>query len=210
MKRFATASFLTLTCAIGVAADDWPAATVRIAFSENGRYFVRIVPGEAVGDTVGFSGANKGPYAHGEFYARQPDRSYGLVADVTLQNPVSPTDAVVSNHGYLITFDNWHNVGYGKVVAIYEPGGRGVRAFTLEQLYSEEQLEKIPLSVSSRWWRCASHGFVDPREQTEIHVSERLGGTFTFRIKTGQFAYHPGQATCAPPSGPFSTFWFGR
>src|SRR6476469_6380884 len=95
-------------------ADDWPAATTQNVFSENGRYFVRILPGESVGDSVGFSGAPKGRFAHAEFYARGANRAYELVADTALQNPVSPTDALVTNSGFLVTFDNWHNLGYGK------------------------------------------------------------------------------------------------
>ena len=210
MKKRAVAIVFAMVCALRVTADDWPAATVQNVFSEDGRHFVRIIPGQSVGDTVGFASAPKGQYARAEIYARQPNRSYGLAADVALQNPVSPTAALVTNSGYLVTFDNWHNLGYGKVVAIYEPTGRLVRAFTLEQLYSEDRLKKIPLSVSSRWWRCAPHGFVDPGEQTEIYVFEHLGGTFTFKVQSGAFAYHPGRATCTPPTGPFSTSWFGR
>ena len=75
-------------------------------FSEDGRRFVRVVPGTAVGDSVGFAGAPKGAPARGEFYARQDDRSYRLVADVALANPVAPVAALVSNAGYLITFQD--------------------------------------------------------------------------------------------------------
>jgi hypothetical protein len=210
VRRVAGTALLALTCALGVGADDWPAATVQNVFSENGRYFVRIVPGKAVGDTVGFGGAPTGPYARGEFYSRQTDRSYQLTADVSLQNPVSPTDALVTNGGYLVTFDNWHNFGYGKIVAIYEPTGRLVRAFVLDDLYQPDRLKKLPLSVSSRWWRCAPQGFVDPADQTEIYVFEYFGGTFTFKVRTGAHEYHPGHKTCDPPRGPLSTSWFGR
>ena len=63
-------------------ADEWPAARVTQIFSDNGRYFVRIVPGNNYGDTIGFKGSPKGDPARGEFYARQSDRSYRLVADV--------------------------------------------------------------------------------------------------------------------------------
>jgi hypothetical protein len=210
MRTVTGTALLTLVCTLGVRADDWPAASVQNVFSENGRYFVRIVPGQGIGDTVGFAGAPTGRYAHGEFYIRQANRSYLLAADVVLQNPVSPTDALVTNGGYLVTFDNWHNLGYGKAVAIYQPGGRLVRAFTLEQLYASDRLTKLPLSVSSRWWRCAPHGFVDPGGQTEIYVFEHFGGTFTFKVQTGAFEYHPGQTACTRPSGPFSASWFGR
>jgi hypothetical protein len=206
----ASTILLACICAVRIAADDWPSPVVQNVFSDNGRYFVRVVPGTSTGDTVGFSGAKKGPYARGEFYAREPNRSYQLVADIALQNPVSPTDALVTNGGYLVTFDNWHNFGYGTIVAIYTPGGRLVRGFTAEQLYSPERLAKVPLSTSSRWWRCSPQGYVDPGEQTTIYVFEHFGGTFTFDVRDGTFEYHPGRAECHPPRGPFSASWFGR
>jgi hypothetical protein len=210
MKTGAAVLVCALLFASAGLADGWPAAAVQPVFSENGRYFVRILPGENVGDTVGFKGAPSGRYAHAEFYARRANRAYELVSDTALQNPVSPTDALVTNSGFLVTFDNWHNLGYGKAVAIYGPTGGLIRAYTLEQLYSPDRLGKIPRSVSSRWWRCAPHGYVDPDKQTEIYVFEHFGGTFTFKIETGAFAYHSGQAACTPPKGPFSASWFGR
>jgi hypothetical protein len=73
-----------------------------------------------------------------------------------------------------------------------------------KQLYSQDQLAKIPLSESSRWWRCAPHGYVDPDEQTTIYVSEHFGGPFTFTLRDGAFTYQPGKVDCRPPRGPFS------
>ena len=177
-------------------ADDWPGAKVQHVFSGNGLHFVRIVPGEGYGDTVGFKGSKTGAYARGEFYEKQPDRSYKLTADVVLQNPVAPVDVLLSNSGYLLTFDNWHNAGYGKVVAIYKPHGELVRAYELEALYTSKQIEVIRTSVSSRWWRCRPFGFVDPGEQTKVYVFEHFGGTFVFDLPTGKQEYHPGQASC--------------
>lgn len=182
-----------------VVADEWPAAKVQHVFSENGRHLVRIVPGEGYGDTVGFKGSKTGAYARGEFYEKQPDRSYKLMSDVALQNPVAPVDMLLSNRGYLLTFDNWHNAGYGKVIAIYKPNGELVRTYELETLYPAKQLEAIPASVSSRWWRCRPFGFVDPDEQTKVYVFEHFGGTFVFDLSTGKQEYHSGQANCQQP-----------
>jgi hypothetical protein len=179
-----------------VAADEWPAAQVQYVFSKSGLHFVRIVPGEGYGDTVGFKGSKTGNYARGEFYEKQPDRSYKLIADVALQNPVAPVESLLSNRGYLLTFDNWHNAGYGKVVAIYRPNGELVRTYELEALYPVKQLEAIPISVSSRWWRCRPFGFVDPGEQTKVYVFEHFGGTFAFDLSTGTHEYQPGRSMC--------------
>ena len=179
-----------------VVADEWPAAKMQHLFSGNGLRFVRIVPGKGYGNTVGFKGSKTGAFARGEFYAKQPDRSYKLIADVALQNPVTPVDILLSNHGYLLTFDNWHNAGYGKVAAIYRPNGELVRTYEFEALYPVKQLEAIPTSVSSRWWRCRPVGFVDPGEQTKVYVFEHFGGTFSFDLSTGTHEYQPGRSMC--------------
>src|SRR5438067_1227126 len=82
-------------------ADDWPGPVTKEVFSHSREYFVRVVPGEAVGDTFGFAGAKKGRYAAAEFYRRAPDRSYRLVAEVSLLNPVAPVEFFVSDGGHL-------------------------------------------------------------------------------------------------------------
>ena len=80
----------------GAGADDWPGPRVFAVFSDNGRFFVRIVPGDSVGDTVGFAGASKGRYATALLYALGPDRAYRLQHEITLVNPVSPLSALAS------------------------------------------------------------------------------------------------------------------
>ena len=50
--------------------DSWAAPQVREVFSASRDHFVRVTPGTAVGDTVGFAGAEKGKYATAEFYRR--------------------------------------------------------------------------------------------------------------------------------------------
>lgn len=190
-------------------ADDWPGPRVMSVFSEDGGRFVRVEPGQSTGDTVGFAGAPKGRYARGMFYVRRDDLSYVLSADIALQNPVAPVDLLLSNAGYLIAFDNWHNVGYGKVVTIYDPTGEVVEAWQLDQLYTVEQVATITQSISSRWWRCLPFHFTDPDKQTKVCVRESLGGYFVFDLATGGFTYHPGQADCQRPAGPFSVGYLG-
>ena len=184
-------------CAASLQADSWPAAQRTEIFSEDGKRFVRITPGESYGDTIGFAGAEKGKYAHAELFERAPDRSFRLAADFDLVNPVAPVDALLSNSGRLITFDNWHNAGYGKVVAIYSAEGELVKAYELEELYSAEALTDVQASVSSRWWRCKPQGWSDPTEQTLVYVHEQRGGYWVFSMSDGAKRYDAGESPCS-------------
>ena len=184
--------FLAL-CALGGArmlADDWPQARPITMFTEAADRFVRIVPGRSIGDLVGFSGASKGPYATAEIFVRQPDRSYRFTRAATLVNPVAPVNALLAPDGAFATFDNWHNRGYGKVVAIYRADGTPITSYTLEDLYRGRDLTKVPTSVSSRTWLCAPLFVMS--EGTEAYAREFLGGEFVFSLRDGSFRYVPG------------------
>jgi hypothetical protein len=210
VRPAAPALLLLLLVAGPVRADDWPGPMPFTVFSESARFFARFVPGQSIGDTVGFASAPKGPYATALLYGLQPDRAYRLLHEVTLVHPVSPLSALVSDDGYFVTLDNWHNVGYGKVVAIYAPSGTLVRAYELTDLYPKAKVEKIPRSVSSRYWRCAPLHFVE-REQKSVYVPETLGGYFVFTLATGGMRYESGsRTTCSPPNQPFSWSILGR
>jgi hypothetical protein len=185
---------------VRVRADDWPAARPITLFTDAAARFVRILPGRSIGDLVGFRGAPKGRYATAEIYVRQSDRSYRLVRDVQLVNPVAPVNALLASDGAFITFDNWHNLGYGRVVAIYGPDGSLVRDYSLEDLYPTERINALPRSISSRSWRCAPNHFVAP-DGADAYVPERLGGYFVFHMKDGTFRYTPGSnAECTGPT----------
>src|SRR4030095_8764913 len=56
-------------------ADDWARPQTKEVFSPSREYFVRVIPGESLGDTFGFAREKKGKYAAAEFYRRQQDRS---------------------------------------------------------------------------------------------------------------------------------------
>ena len=194
-----------------VQADDWPGARPFQIFSASEKYFVRFVPGESIGDTVDFAGGRKGKFASALLYARQADRSYKLLHEIALQNPVAPVDALVADQGYFITLDNWHNLGYGKVVAIYGPAGKLIRSFEIGELYPGQLLERIPRSVSSRHWRCQPSQFVEPKEQRSVFVGEAMGGYFVFTLASGKMTYEAGtRKECIAPSGPLSQTRIGQ
>jgi hypothetical protein len=87
---------------------------------------------------VRFSGAAKGPFATAESYHLEKGWSYRLAATDSPLNPVAPAEFLVTDNGFLITLDNWHNMGYGKVVAFYTPEGKTIRAYELPELFTQD------------------------------------------------------------------------
>lgn len=178
---------LLLLAAAPARADSWAGPVTKEVFSASREYFVRVVPGKSLGDTFGFAGEKKGPYARAEFYRRAPDRSYQLAAEATLLNPVAPLEFFVADNGHLFTLDNWHNVGYGKVVAIYDARGRPIRAYQLRELFDAEEIKRFPHSVSSIHWR-KGPAYIR-QDQTTALVTVGSGADFLFSIETGRFKY---------------------
>jgi hypothetical protein len=175
---------LTLTGPARSGADEWPAPRTREVWSESRDYFVRVIPGKGIGETVGFRGAPTGPPATAELYRRESDRSYRLAWTVGLVNPVAPIDLFLTDRGYLATLDNWHSMGCGKIVAFYSPVGKLIRGYALDDLFSTAEIEKLPRSVSSIWWR-KPLAYVRPDQQS-LYVSVDDGGReLVFETETG-------------------------
>lgn len=150
--RTVLALVLFLCLSQSLHADDWAGPVTREVFSKNRAYFVRITPGESWGETVGFSGAKVGKHAIAAFFHVQPDRGYRLEREIELSNPVAPVNFFVSDAGDLITLDNWHNVGYGTVLALYRADGKLVKSYKLSDLFPKSEIASFPQSVSSIWW----------------------------------------------------------
>ena len=127
---------LLLAVAPAARADDWPGPLTREVFSRSREYFVRVVPGESLGDTYGFAGRRRAATRRRSSTGASADRSYRLVAEVPLLNPVAPYEFFVADDGRLATLDNWHNLGYGKVVSVYDARGKLVRAYELRRAVS--------------------------------------------------------------------------
>ncbi|MDP2604152.1 MAG: hypothetical protein Q8S00_16390 [Deltaproteobacteria bacterium] len=169
------------------AADSWAAAQVKEGFSTSRDHFVRIIPGESLGDTVGFAGEGKGKFARAEFYHRGQDSSYRLAARATLSNPIAPVEFFVSDDGRLATLDNWHNLGYGKVVSLYDSKGQPLRAYELSDLFQADEISAFQHSVSSIHWR-KGPAYIR-QDQKTLLMTIKSGGDFLFGLETGLYKY---------------------
>jgi hypothetical protein len=157
-------------------------------FSHSRAYFVRVLPGKSIGDTVGSSDLAKGPFATAEFYRLEKDRSYRLAATAPLLNPVAPIDFFVTDRGLLITLDNWHNMGYGKVVAFYSPDGKPIRAYALSDMFTQSEIDGFQHSVSSIWWRKSAGNYVRQGEESFNVTVNDIGAGFIFEV-SGAYQY---------------------
>jgi hypothetical protein len=163
--------------------------------SPDGNRIARVEPGESVGDTYGFASAAKGPFSQATYYERDPaSDTYKPYLQITLQNPVAPVDVLLNDNGVLVTLDNWHNLGYGSIVVIFDKSGKIVKSYELEDLYSKEKIGEITHSVSSRWWRCATD---DPRiNSASLWVADNVGGQFKFNLADGSYIYSRERVYC--------------
>lgn len=161
-----TGYLLSLLFALPANGDTWPLPTTTKYFSADKIYYLEVVPKRLesqlryFGDKVTGkknSGAAKGVksnYCKGTLYKANERGSYRRIRSFPLVNEVSPLQAVISNSGaYIVTFDNWHSAGYGSdVVVIYRSDGSVVRQLALEDVLTENDIEALPTTISSRWW----------------------------------------------------------
>ena len=102
---------------------------------------------------------------HGAAWIKSNGSEWRQLWNKPLQNQLSPVTAVVANGGWrIVTFDNFYSVGYGaEVIVFYNEAGDLIKKYSLEDLLSKEELDRVPRSVSSRWWR------------NRVHLDEALG-----------------------------------
>jgi hypothetical protein len=184
IRTLALIFLLTLGTA---SADDWPSPQTREVFSASRDHFVRIAPGTSWGDLRGFRGASRGAYATAEFFRRDSDGGYRSTARTTLLNPVAPVEFMVANDGRLVTLDNWHNKGYGTAIAIYAADGKVVKAYALADIFSAEEIQAFPHSVSSIHWH-SGPAYINKDEKT-FYLLIKSGDDLVIGLETGNFAY---------------------
>jgi hypothetical protein len=184
--RYAVVLALLLACG-RASADSWAAAKVAAMASPSGQIVVRVIPGTSLGEVYGFAGERKGKSATAVFYRLGPSDDYVKYQEVSLLNPIAPVFFAVTDHGELVTLDNWHNMGMGKAIVVYRADGQVLRSYELAQVFSPAELQKIPRTVSSLWWRCNSPPMLEPRNST-LEFEAELGINMEVNVKTGVLA----------------------
>jgi len=180
--------FLMSCAGVFVLADDWPAPQIREVFSAGRSHFVRVTPGQSWGDVFGFAGSPKGSYAKAESFQRREDGTYVPATAITLVNPIAPVEYFVTESGHLVTLDNWHNRGYGKVFALYSSAGVLIQSYELAELFSREEIEGFEHSESSILWRKGPSYLQRGQESLYVSIDGR-GGSVSFNTVTGEYEY---------------------
>ena len=141
---------LMVAALIGAAAaaraDLWVFPSEQNYYSENDAYYLRVVPGNGDKD------------ASATLYEVVVDAEVGGDAlkkwSRDLENPVAPHKVLVADSGeYVVTFGDWGRVGYGpNVVVIYGPEGEIIHKYALEEILTEEEINAVTSTTSSRFW----------------------------------------------------------
>ncbi|MBI2088735.1 MAG: hypothetical protein HYT78_08310 [Deltaproteobacteria bacterium] len=151
--------------ASSVYSDSWTLPETRTYYSENTEFRFTVIPRSLRSQLHFFSDKVEGRepagalpggqlFCLGILSRKKADGSYEPVWQGALTNDVSPVSAILSSSGeYVVTFDNWHSMGYGKnAIVIYGPGGNLIRELALTDLMPQEEVARLPRSVSSIWW----------------------------------------------------------
>lgn len=145
-------------------ADSWNIPSETTVTSSNGTWRLVIVPRPLSSQLAYFEDKSEGSSGTGDKQADAGSASARMQQFVQgrwkevwkgpLLNDVAPVDALVSDEGRVITFDNWHSMGYGDdTIVVYDPAGRVACQRGLDDLLPIVYVDHLPRSVSSRRWR---------------------------------------------------------
>jgi len=164
--------FCILVLSFKTMADSWPPPKTKDYYNDTKTYFVRIVPRtvpEKFWKWINAKPKQKKHFSpadttiipcHAIMYKRTKNGD-SLVWKKNLINQIAPVSAFVSNDvRYLVTFDNWHSMGYGvDVMVYYDNQGNLIKRHMLEDI-SPFPINTYSISTSSIRWRCDSR-FLD-------------------------------------------------
>lgn len=165
MKKLLLGLLFSALLAISAFADSWLPPSVRSYSSANGEWKLTIYPRGLTSQVDYFKDKVDGkpnaggvpgdsqasPIGHME---RRQGGRWQTAWKAPLVNDVSPVEAVVSDDGTTVTFDNWHSVGWGDdAVVIYAADGTQIRKFGLAAFLPKHYINAVPHSVSSIHWR---------------------------------------------------------
>jgi len=162
--------------------------------SPSGKYLVRVYPGNYTGDIDGNITVPGRDHARATYYNLGGKQKRKPTREIVLENPIAPASYFVTNKGSLVTFDNWQNLGAGKVIVVYKHDGTIQKSYALMDLYTADQIKQIPKSGSTIWWRCGGEPVLEP-STNRIVFRDAVGNVVELNPDSGEIRNvdkHPG------------------
>jgi hypothetical protein len=173
-----------------VRADTWVMPSPVTVMSSSNNFIAQVLPGHGGFGHYEHAITNREQNATAVVSVGRPGAATNLVWQGKLVNPAAPVEVYVSDTGGLVTLDNWHNVGYGPIVVIYDPTGRLVRYWELKDLYTFEEQMQLKYTVSSIWWHTGKAHFGVGTE-TNTFIVPTTHGAFVFDTIKGTLLSSP-------------------
>jgi TonB family protein len=188
---------LALLAAARLGADSWSLPDVETFHSADGRWRLVVTPKQLKGQLEYFSDKVAGNpdagavetvpanVARGELFRKASGGTWQRVARWRLVNAVAPVSALVANDGTVVTFDNWHSMGYGDdAVVIYRSDGTLIRKFGLADILEDEDILQLRRSVSSIWWS-GTHRLDDEKRLLNLEIAAHKREVVPVSLDTG-------------------------
>lgn len=151
------------TLPVAALADEWAFPLPKVVYSEDGSFSAHITPEENVWERFGFCRV--------AFY--QGDKE---LWSRNLINNVAPGTVLIPDSGrYLVTMDEWHNVGTLPIV-IYGENGALLAVHNMESLGLQDDWRHILRTESSTWWN-----------ENAIYFFDSSGEIFFIRLHWGKW-----------------------
>jgi hypothetical protein len=171
-------------------ADTWAAPSEKDVFSPSGQFRVHMTPGKGKVGSTGSEPAPKPEWATATLYSERGAGNSKKLSAFSLMNPVAPLSMLLTNEGRLLTVDNHAEVGYGKVVVLYDPNGSILKAYSLDDLFTVRERQRFVHSVSSIWWHHALPS-LDKAAQRSLLVATAIQDvTLEINLETGECLVH--------------------
>ena len=165
-------------------ADSWAMPERSVTYSANKQFRLTVDPRQLSGQLGYFSDKVKGREPAGQAKSgaqtavatldRRDGARWARVWQAPLVNDVAPVESLVSDDGKtVVTFDNWHSMGYGDdAVVVYDEMGAKRRQFALADFMPESMIKAAGHSVSSIHWRGLPRFAADGKVEIPLRIRQ--------------------------------------
>jgi hypothetical protein len=165
-------------------ADDWPIAHPRSWYGQGFSRVVEVFPARSRQNP----GDKPLAYAYDLGY---PGTTWKIDAKLiwkaALPNREAPYEAIVSSDGWLVTLDDWGNLGFDNALVIYDPAGKLIKALKLDGLVPADVADR-DRSKSSRYWRRGAQYLFDTKAKL-FQIQLDKAGVVEVSLATGAAQY---------------------